>query len=157
MSVTTIRPDAPTRSASHRATEPPPPISRQRQPGATPPWSAAAAETLVVLPPGRPVQRGIDRQLAAVGVRARRTVPVNALDTQIAMVEAGEGTAIIPSLGLPVCRNRHVVMSRLIKPAVTMDFHQIRVKGRRLSPAAEDFASFLEAYVSRWAGPAGVL
>ena len=37
---------------------------------------------------------------------------VNALDTQIAMVEAGEGVAIIPSFGLPVCRNRNVAMSR---------------------------------------------
>jgi len=120
-------------------------------------WSAAAAEPLVVLPAASPVQRVIDRQLAASGGRAGATVTVNALDTQIAMVEAGEGSAIIPSFGLPVCRNRDVVMSRLVGPAIVMDFHQIRARGRRPSPAADDFAAFLESYVSRWAGRAGVL
>ena len=61
---------------------------------------------------------------------------VNALDTQIAMVEAGEGVAIIPSFGLPVCRNRNVAMSRLVSPAAGMDFHEIRARGRTLPPAA---------------------
>jgi DNA-binding transcriptional LysR family regulator len=82
---------------------------------------------------------------------------VNALDTQIAMVEAGQGAAIIPSFGLPVCRNRDVVMSRLINPAVTMDFHHIRSLGRKLPQAADDFASFLHGYMARWAGGAGVM
>ena len=73
------------------------------------------------------------------------------------MVEAGEGAAIIPSFGLPVCRNRKVMMSRLVNPAVTMDFHQIHRRGGKLAPTAEDFASFLESFVSRWAGHAGIL
>jgi hypothetical protein len=34
-------------------------------------------------------------------------------------VEADEGIAIIPSFGVPACRNRKVVMSRLIDPIVT--------------------------------------
>jgi LysR family carnitine catabolism transcriptional activator len=82
---------------------------------------------------------------------------LNALDTQIAMVEAGEGIAVIPSFGLPACRNRKVVMIRLINPVVTLDFHQIRNRGRKLPPAAEEFTSFLKSYIARWAGRAGVL
>jgi hypothetical protein len=38
------------------------------------------------------------------------------LDTQIALVEAEEGIAIIPSFGVPACRNRKVTMSQLITP-----------------------------------------
>ena len=121
-------------------------------------WSAAAADTLIVLPPTSPLQRVIERQLVLAGVR--RGTPaavVNNLDTQIAMVEAGEGVAVIPSFGLPVCRNRHVAMSRLVNPAATMAFHLIRARGRTLPPAADEFAAFLESYVSRWAGRAGIL
>jgi hypothetical protein len=36
---------------------------------------------------------------------------VNLLDTQIALVEAEEGIAIIPSFGMPACCNRKVVKS----------------------------------------------
>ena len=61
------------------------------------------------------------------------------------MVEAGEGIGIVPSFALPVCRRRNVIMSRLINPAVPVDFFQIRNRGRKLSPAAEEFTTFLRA------------
>jgi DNA-binding transcriptional LysR family regulator len=112
---------------------------------------------LIALPATSPVQRRIDRELARAGARRSPAMVVNALDTQIAMVEAGEGVAIIPSFGLPVCRNRNVAMSRLVNPAVGMDFHQIHARGRALSPAAHEFAVFLESHVGRWAGRAGIL
>jgi hypothetical protein len=41
------------------------------------------------------------------------------------MVEAGLGVAIIPSYGLPACRGRKVVISRLVNPVVPLDFSQI--------------------------------
>jgi len=53
--------------------------------------------------------------------------------------------------------NRKVVMIRLVNPVVTLDFHQIRNRGRKLPPAAEEFTSFLKSYIARWAGRAGVL
>ena len=121
-------------------------------------WSAAAtADTLIVLPASSPVQHFITRHLAQAGTRPVTTVTVNTLDTQIAMVEAGEGVAIIPAFGLPVCRNRNVAMTRLVNPVVTMDFHEIRSRGKKPPEAADDFAAFLHSHVSRWAGRAGVL
>jgi LysR family carnitine catabolism transcriptional activator len=81
----------------------------------------------------------------------------NLLDTQIALVEADEGIAIIASFGLPACRNRKVVMRRLIDPVVTLDFHQISRRGKPMPPGADDFAAFLKAYIATWAGRAGVL
>jgi DNA-binding transcriptional LysR family regulator len=121
-------------------------------------WSAAAtADTLIVLPASSPVQHFINRHLAQAGTRPVTTVTVNTLDTQIAMVEAGEGVAIIPAFGLPVCRNRNVAITRLVNPVVTMDFHEIRSRGKKPPEAADDFAAFLHSHVSRWAGRAGVL
>jgi LysR family transcriptional regulator, carnitine catabolism transcriptional activator len=58
-----------------------------------------------------PHEQLIDKHLAKSGVRWQRDVVVNFLDLQIALVEADKGIAIIPSLGLQVCRNRKVVMS----------------------------------------------
>ena len=61
---------------------------------------------------------------------------LNALDTQTAMVEAGEGIAVMPSFLTYLVRNREVVMIRLVNPVVTLNFHQIRSRGRKLPPAA---------------------
>lgn len=81
----------------------------------------------------------------------------NYLDTMIAMVEVGEGVAVIPSFVLPACRNRKVVMSRLINPVVHVDFSRISLRGKRLPTGADDFTSFLQGYIARWAGRAGIL
>ena len=82
---------------------------------------------------------------------------VNLLDTQIALVEAEEGIAVIPSFGIPACRNRKVAMSQLINPVARFDFHLISSRAKELPPGADEFASFLKSYVATWAGRAGVL
>jgi DNA-binding transcriptional LysR family regulator len=102
-------------------------------------------------------QQLIDKHLAKAGVLSQPAMVVNLVDTQIALVEAGEGIAIVPSFSLPACRNRKVITSRLINPRVTLDFHQIRHRGRKLSPVADEFTAFLQGYIGRWAGRAGVL
>jgi LysR family transcriptional regulator, carnitine catabolism transcriptional activator len=118
-------------------------------------WSALKGERLI-LPSPAPMRAMIDQHLAQAGVASRPAMVLNRFDTLIAMVEAGEGTGIVPSSALPVCQRRHVVMSRLINPTVPVDFYQIRNRGRKLSPAAEEFTTFLQAYIARWAGRAGV-
>ncbi len=120
-------------------------------------WSALNGQTLISLPAVDPHQQIIDKHLAKAGVAWQRGVVVNLLDTQIALVEADEGIAIIPSFGLPACRNRKVAMSRLINPVVNLEFHQISNRGKKLPPGADEFAAFLKTYIARWAGRAGVL
>jgi len=120
-------------------------------------WSALNGQTLVSLPPSYPHQQLIDEHLTKEGVRWQRGNVVNFLETQIALVEAGEGIAIIPSFGLPACRNRRVAMSQLINPAVNLEFHQISLRGKKLPPDADEFTAFLKTYVARWAGCTGVL
>jgi DNA-binding transcriptional LysR family regulator len=104
-----------------------------------------------------PHQQLIDKHLAQAGVKVQIGSIVNLLDTQIALVEAEEGIAIIPSFGMPAYRNRKVVMSQLINPAVRFDFHMISRRGRELPPGADEFTSFLKSYIATWAGRAGVL
>ena len=127
------------------------------QPRRTTTWSALDGETLISLSPGHPHQQLIDKHLAQAGVKVKIGSIVNLLDTQIALVEAQEGIAIIPSFGMPACRNRKVVMSQLINPAVRFDFHMISRRGRDLPPGAVEFTSFLKSYIASWAGRAGVL
>jgi LysR family carnitine catabolism transcriptional activator len=120
-------------------------------------WSALKGEPLVSLASSSVVQQFIDKQFARAGVFVYRRAVFNYLDTMIAMVEAGQGIAVIPSFGLPACRNRKVVMSKLINPVVNVDFSRINLRGKRLPPGADEFTSFLQGYIARWAGRAGIL
>jgi LysR family transcriptional regulator, carnitine catabolism transcriptional activator len=120
-------------------------------------WSALNGEKLISLYPQSPIQRIINKHLAQAGVALTQTVSINLLDTQIAMVEADEGIAIIPSFGIPACRNRKIVMSRLINPVVEMNLYLISNRGKRLPPGAEEFTAFLKNFITRWAGRAGLL
>jgi LysR family carnitine catabolism transcriptional activator len=118
-------------------------------------WSALKGEPLI-LPVLEPVRSSIEEQLAQAGVSSRPAMVLNRLDTIVAMVEAGHGTGIVPTYALPACQRRRVVISRLTNPTVPVDFYQIRSRSRKLSPAAEEFTTFLQAYIARWAGRAGL-
>ena len=120
-------------------------------------WSALKGETLISLQPASPIQRIVDKHLKKVGVAFRRGGMAHLLDTQIAMVEADEGIAIIPSYGLAACRNRRVTMIPLINPVVSLEFCQISNRGKKLSSGAIEFTTFLKSYIARWAGRAGVM
>jgi LysR family carnitine catabolism transcriptional activator len=120
-------------------------------------WSALEGETLISLSTGYPHQQLIDKHLAQARVKPQIGSVVNLLDTQIALVEAEEGIAVIPSFGLPACRNRKVMLSPLINPTVRFDFHLISSRGRKLPPEAAEFTTFLKNYIATWAGRAGVL
>ena len=120
-------------------------------------WSALKGEKIISLPSSIPLQQLVDRHLAKAGVAYQPYLTVNYLNTQIAMVEAGQGVAIIPSYGLPACRTRKLVLSRLVNPVVPLDFSEIRRGGRKLPTVADDFTSFLQSYIASWAGRSGIL
>jgi LysR family carnitine catabolism transcriptional activator len=120
-------------------------------------WRALEGETLISLSAGHPHQQLIDQHLAEAGVTVQIASTVNLLDTQIALVEAEEGIAIIPSFGVPACRNRKVTVSQLVQPVAHLDFHLISDRGKEVPPGAEEFISFLKSYIATWAGRAGVL
>jgi DNA-binding transcriptional LysR family regulator len=133
------------------------PATESARPRATTTWAALHGETLLALRGASPVQRIIDRQLAKSKVVPHIADTFNSLDTQLAMVEAGHGSAIIPSFGIPAGRNRRVILTRLTNPSVAVDFHQIRNRAAKLPAGADAFTAFLQDYIARWAGRAGIL
>ncbi len=64
---------------------------------------------------------------------------------------------MIPSFGIALCKDREIVMSRLIDPVVTIEFHQIMQRGRALPEGADEFMSFLKTYVAGWAARNGII
>jgi DNA-binding transcriptional LysR family regulator len=120
-------------------------------------WSSLNGETLISLTPNYPHQQLIDKQLEKAGIVCRRSQTVNFLETQLGLVEAEQGIAIIPSFGLPACRSRKVTMSELAEPLVTLEFYEISSRARKLPAEASEFSAFLKKYIARWAGEAGAL
>ena len=114
-------------------------------------WSALKGENLISLQPASPIQQLVDRNLSQAGVTLAHHVHVNLLDTQIAMVDAGEGIAVVPSYSLVASRGRRVVMSRLINPVAEVEFSLISYRGKKLPPVALGFTEFLKSYFTRWA------
>jgi DNA-binding transcriptional LysR family regulator len=119
-------------------------------------WSSLDRRRLISLTNDYSYQLLIDQQLAKSGVTVVRGQVVKLLETQIALVEANEGIAVIPSFGMLACRNRKVTMSELIDPVVNQDFYQITNRGSRLSDEAKEFSEFLKAYIMGWAGTSRV-
>src|SRR5215475_1506088 len=120
-------------------------------------WSALDGEKLVSIYSQSPIQKVIDHHLKRAGVTSKPAITVNLLDTQIAAVEADEGIAIIPSFGIAACRNRNIIVSRLINPVVEMNLYLISNRARKLPSGAEEFTDFLKGFIGRWAGRAGLL
>ncbi len=119
-------------------------------------WSSLSGQRLISLTKDYPHQLVIDKQLAKVGAVCRRGQVVKLLETQIALVEAHEGIAVIPSFGMRACRNRKVTMNALIDPVVNLDFYQISNRGSRLSEGAQEFSGFLKTYIANWAGTSNI-
>lgn len=115
-------------------------------------WSALKGEKVISLQSTSPIQQVIKKYLARAGLSGFTNTSINLLDTQIAMVEADEGIAIIPSYGLAASRNRKVVMSRLVNPVAEVEFHLISNRAKKLPPEADEFTKFLKHYVAEWAG-----
>jgi DNA-binding transcriptional LysR family regulator len=133
------------------------PRTGNASPRTTTTWSALKGERILALQPSLPIRQLVDRNLAKAGIVYEPALVLNYLNTQIAMVEAGMGIAVIPSFALPECQNRKLAMSRLTNPVVPLDFLQIKRGGKKLPPIAEDFTSFLRTHIAGWAERSGIL
>ena len=95
----------------------------------------------------------IDRNLQRFGRREPPDMVFDYFETQIAMVEAGVGCAVIPTFAIPACRRHRIAMHPLKDPVVPIDLCQIASRGRKLPPGFEDFTRFLKSYIAEWAEP----
>jgi LysR family carnitine catabolism transcriptional activator len=114
-------------------------------------WEDLAGETLISLTKDYPYEQLTQQQLEKMGVVCKRGQTVNGLDTQLGLVEAGLGVAVIPSFGVMASQNRKVRVSKL-EPVVALDFYEISNRGRKLQPEASEFAAFLKTFLLRRVG-----
>ena len=108
-------------------------------------------ETLISLTKDYPYEQLTQKQLVKMGVVCKRGQMVNGLDTQLGLVEAGPGVAVIPLFGVMATRNRKVRVTKL-EPEVALDFYEISNRGRKLPPEATEFAAFLKTFLARRIG-----
>ncbi|HEX7867826.1 MAG TPA: LysR family transcriptional regulator [Variovorax sp.] len=108
------------------------------------PWSALRGAELVGLPPGNPIQKVIDQHLAAIGRADAHRTAFNFFGTLISMVEAGFGTAVMPTFALAACRRHRVRTDVLTKPKVGLDFYRITKRGAHETEAMQAFVATLE-------------
>jgi DNA-binding transcriptional LysR family regulator len=117
-------------------------------------WADVAARRLVGLKPRNTIQELVDHQLQRLGRSQPPEVVCTYSETQIAMVEAGAGAAVLPSFALPACRKRRVATRPLTEPVVLGDLYWIVSRGRKLPEGADGFTKFLNASIAESAGPA---
>jgi DNA-binding transcriptional LysR family regulator len=111
-------------------------------------WTDVAALRLVGLRSEHPMQQPVREQLARVGRVTPPDATCNFLETQIAMVEAGAGAAVIPTSAAPACVKRNVTMHALVDPVVWTEFCWVSSRSRELSSSADDFGDFLKGYLT---------
>src|SRR5256885_7313686 len=123
------------------------------QPASGPPrclrWKDIVAWRLIGAALHNPIQQLIDRNLQRFGRREPPDMVFDYFETQIAMVEAGVGCAVIPTFAIPACRQHRIAMHPLTDPVVPIDLCQITSRGRKQPPGFEDFAGVLKSYIDR--------
>jgi DNA-binding transcriptional LysR family regulator len=109
----------------------------------TAPWSTLRTAELIGLPSGNPIQKVIDQHLATIGRADAQRPTFNFFGTLISMVEAGFGTAVMPTFALAACRRHRVRTDVLVKPKIGLDFYRIAKRGAHETEAMQAFVATL--------------
>jgi DNA-binding transcriptional LysR family regulator len=110
-------------------------------------WSDLVRRRLIGFPSSYPIQELIDQHLRPAGRHAPPDVVCNYLETQIAMVAAGAGVAVVPSFVLHACAKRNIAMHRLVNPEVCGDIYWLVNATRKLPAGSDGFNAFLRDYI----------
>lgn len=109
-------------------------------------WADLVDKRFIGLPADNPIQQLINKHLNSAGHGAPPAFEVNFLDTQIGLVAAGCGIAILPSTASLACRNRGLQVDALSAPEVELEFYQVSDRSRQLPDCARDFTELLKRY-----------
>jgi hypothetical protein len=89
-----------------------------------------------------------------MGRACKRSQTIDLLDAQIGLGEVVLGTAVIPCFCVPASGGRRVRIKEL-DPSVTLEFHGISNRERKLQPKAIEFGTFPQTYIARPVGQTG--
>lgn len=112
-------------------------------------WAQLPKLPLISLPAATPPQQVVDAYLQQTGQPQASGPVCNSMQTIIAMVKAGHGMAILPSMVMPSCPPELFDMARVVEPAVPLHFYQISKKGHQLPAVAPPFVDTLVEVVRR--------
>ena len=112
-------------------------------------WASLSGLPLVSLPADNPIQAVIEAHLSRSGRSEEDRSAMNFLGTLIAMVEAGLGHAVVPSIVLAECLRHGLNVAMLVEPAVHLDLFVVTRRGAQAKPAALDFAAALKHAAKR--------
>ena len=110
----------------------------------TAPWSGGGGGARIGQPAGAPDPQVIDQHLATIGRADAQRPAFNFFGTLISMVEAGFGSAVMPTFALAACRRHRVRTDVLVKPKVGLDFYRIAKRGAHETEAIQAFVATLE-------------
>lgn len=104
-------------------------------------WASLRAAPLITLPADNPIQRAIDTHMHKLGVARddAASLSVSFLATQISMVEAGFGHAVVPTFAVAACRRHHVQIDVLGSPQVKLGFYRVARRGVAETEAMKAF------------------
>jgi DNA-binding transcriptional LysR family regulator len=93
-------------------------------------WSDLAADPpLLALPARNPIQELVDAHLREAGIAPGERQVFNQLHTLLAMAEAGNGRAVLPSFVRTAAARYRVGLRPLTRPRVPLDFYEITRSG----------------------------
>jgi DNA-binding transcriptional LysR family regulator len=104
-------------------------------------WASLKGAALIALPSDNPIQRAIDTHLHKLGVArdGAASLSVSFLATQISMVEAGFGQAVMPTFAVAACRRHRVQMEVLGSPQLKLGFYRVARRGAAETEAMQAF------------------
>lgn len=117
------------------------------------PWGALEGEAVIALTPQSGLRRLVEDASTGAGVALHPAYEVAQIATALALVAAGLGIAVLPSIARAACPPK-LAMRPLIAPEIGRDIQIIRRAGRSLSPAGASFVATLRSELARLAqGP----
>lgn len=106
-------------------------------------WSELADQPLIAMARGTSIRRLTDSAFGQIGLDPVPAYEVSFMSTAMALVEKGEGTAVLPSSALPAVFPGALQRLALNAPRVERRICILERKGRQRSPAAEQMIGHL--------------
>lgn len=119
-------------------------------------WRDLIGLPFINLPPDYPFQQAIDKNLQNAGHSMGPKFTVNLIDTQLGMVAAGRGVAIVPSTVVSACRSRPIQLEPIVDPIIEMEYYELRDRARQLPVCTDDFTDLIRELIPRDVAPLAV-
>lgn len=111
-------------------------------------WTDLPDMRLFSLAADLPLQQSIEAAMNASGKRFDVAGVRNNMQTIVAMVRAGHGAAILPSVVEPLCDSDHFDIARIADDSVRQPYYQVWKRGRHLPDIADPFINTFKEVAS---------